>query len=178
MHPTALGPSPLGSLIKEGEKTGVATEILFIDKQAYQIVLVPVLAPDPIAWVAMGFLVNNHLAQQLRDVTNLHVSFLLKSPDNTWRLLASTQTLESSQLILNASQQSVNSSNQLSEPITIDDYATLLSVLQQKEDFSIYTVLQRSELEAIQSLKHLRTIFSRTRLNESGVIFTKWQLYC
>lgn len=156
LHPiTPLGASPLKKLILAAEKTGEASSFLLIDQQAYQVVLVPVLAPDPIAWVAMGFLVNNNLAQQLRDVTNLQVSFLNKSVDNQWTLLASTQPTTLSQNLLKTAKTIV--ANKLpSESITIDDYATLFSVLQQDDSFSIITVLQRSVQEAVYPLQHLR----------------------
>jgi diguanylate cyclase (GGDEF)-like protein len=155
LHPAPyLGPSPLAALIKVAEKTGVASEFLWIGQQAYQIVLVPVLAPDPIAWVAMGFLVNNALARQLHELTNLHVSFLNKSISNQWTPLASTQAPELIGNILRTARRAVASKRPLSEPIVLDDYATIFSVLQ-AGDFCVYTVLQRSELDAIQPLQNL-----------------------
>ena len=37
--------------------------------------IVPLLAPDPIAWLCAGFAIDDSTAVDLRRVTNLHVSF-------------------------------------------------------------------------------------------------------
>ena len=52
------------------------TNIIEIAGNAYQMVLVPVRAPNVIAWVGMGFLLNQALAEQIKHVTNLDVSFV------------------------------------------------------------------------------------------------------
>lgn len=157
LHPTPLPrQSPLGTLIRAAETKGDASAFLLIDNQAYQVVLVPVLAPEPIAWAAMGFLVNDNLAHELRNLTNLHVSFLSKSVDNHWSLLASTQSPELRQVLVKVVSQTVASNSSPSESIIVDDYATSLSVLQQQEDFSVVTVLQRSVRDALEPLQHLR----------------------
>ena len=94
LHPTEFPTqSPLANLIQSAEKTtDGASGFLLIDRKAYQTVLVPVLAPDPIAWVAIGFLIDNKFVHQLQDVTGLNVTFLCQSKQ-VWTLLASTQTM-------------------------------------------------------------------------------------
>jgi diguanylate cyclase (GGDEF)-like protein len=52
------------------------TDILLIDGKAYQLVLVPVRAPVIIAWVGMGFLVDVPLAEQIKGITGLDISFV------------------------------------------------------------------------------------------------------
>ncbi|MCZ2721319.1 hypothetical protein O1D97_06575 [Marinomonas sp. 15G1-11] len=52
--------------------------IVEIEKQTYQMVFVPVRAPNVIAWVGMGFLLNEALANQVKNVTSLDISFLNK----------------------------------------------------------------------------------------------------
>ena len=41
--------------------------MVLIRGQLYQLVVVPVMAPVPIAWVAIGFAVNDALAQDSSD---------------------------------------------------------------------------------------------------------------
>ena len=56
----------------------------------YQVVLVPVLAPLPVAWVAIGFKVDDALAGILRGPMRFHVSLFSRQATGGWRLQAST----------------------------------------------------------------------------------------
>ena len=56
---------------------GASMEVL--DGRAFQLVAVPVLAPLPIGWVVMGFAVDDALARDLRQLTELEVSFTLEA---------------------------------------------------------------------------------------------------
>jgi diguanylate cyclase (GGDEF)-like protein len=144
--------SPLANLIQSAEKTtNGASGLLLIDQKAYQIVLVPVLAPDPIAWVAMGFLIDDKLVHQLHDVTGLQVTFLYQTNQGL-TLLASTQPSEAAQNILKAANNSVS----FDQPITIDDHISLFTIQQKERDLTFITVLQRSWQESIESLNQLR----------------------
>lgn len=59
-----------------------------IGATAYQLVAVPVLAPEPIAWLFMGFPIDAALAAELREVSGCEVSFVV--PGALPRVLAST----------------------------------------------------------------------------------------
>jgi hypothetical protein len=48
-------------LIVQAERDGKAVAMVGVDGALYQVVVVPVLAPVPIAWVAMGFAVQRHV---------------------------------------------------------------------------------------------------------------------
>ncbi len=50
-------------------------DIVSIGQDAYQIVLVPVRTPQVVAWVGMGFRVDEQLAEQIQTITGLEVSF-------------------------------------------------------------------------------------------------------
>ena len=81
----------LSALIREAERNGKAWAIMPIDSGLYQVVVVPVLAPDPIAWVAMGFSVDQSFLDDLSALTSLHVSFLTREADGGWKIRATTQ---------------------------------------------------------------------------------------
>ena len=53
-------------------------------------VIVPVLAPLPVAWVAVGFKVNDALTEDLHSLTRQQVSFLTRREGEDWRIQAST----------------------------------------------------------------------------------------
>ena len=77
-------------LIVQAEREGQAVAMVGVDGALYQVVVVPVLAPVPIAWVAMGFAVNDTFMQDLRRLTGLEVSFASRPPNGMWSLPAST----------------------------------------------------------------------------------------
>src|SRR5205814_3388546 len=56
----------------------------------HEIVTVPVLAPVPIAWVAIGFNVDDALDKNLGRLTGLHVSLLTRRAEEAWQLQGST----------------------------------------------------------------------------------------
>jgi diguanylate cyclase (GGDEF)-like protein len=77
-------------LLKSARAGGSASSIELLQNHAYQLVVVPVLAPLPIAWVAVGLTVDDALAAELRQLTSLEVSFLRRSNAGSWHVLATT----------------------------------------------------------------------------------------
>jgi diguanylate cyclase (GGDEF)-like protein len=67
-----------------------AAAMVVLDGELYQLVIVPVLAPLPVAWLAAGFRVDDALAQDLRRLTRLNVSFMTQAQGEPWRVQAST----------------------------------------------------------------------------------------
>ena len=49
---------------------------LAVGGRAYQLVAVPVKAPQRIAWLVMGFHVDDALARRFRDLTGREISFV------------------------------------------------------------------------------------------------------
>jgi diguanylate cyclase (GGDEF)-like protein len=83
-------PFAFPELIVEAEASQQASAMVLIRGQLYQLVVAPVLAPTPIAWVVIGFIVDDSLTQELRRLTRLHVSFFSRQGNDSWRLQAST----------------------------------------------------------------------------------------
>lgn len=68
---------PFGDLLTHAETQGKASGFKqMANGRLYQIVVVPILAPNRIAWVAMGFLVDDNWARNLSRMTALEVSVL------------------------------------------------------------------------------------------------------
>ncbi|HET6431294.1 putative bifunctional diguanylate cyclase/phosphodiesterase [Dyella sp.] len=59
-----------------GEVAG--TTVTLIDGRPYQLVIVPVRAPTRIAWVGMGFALDDALARSLKDLAGVEVTFLAR----------------------------------------------------------------------------------------------------
>lgn len=65
------------------------TDIVYVDHHAYQLVMVPVKAPLLIGWVVMGFELTEQLAQQIKQLTEVDISFTAQH-DSRLEILAST----------------------------------------------------------------------------------------
>lgn len=68
-----------------GEQGGKA--LLVSEGQLYQVVTVPVTAPNLIAWATLGFEVNNKLTEQLKELANADITLWLEQQS---QLLASS----------------------------------------------------------------------------------------
>jgi diguanylate cyclase (GGDEF)-like protein len=83
-------PFPLPELIHAAEREGRATGIVVQGGRAYQVAVVPVLAPTPIAWVMFGFLVDDRLAKDLRTLSALDVAFFGRATGQPWTAFGAT----------------------------------------------------------------------------------------
>jgi len=78
------------SLIDQAEQNDGAVGIAIFDGHIYQVLVVPVRAPITIGWIAMAFPVDEKLAQDMRNLSSLDVSFLIPAQNNGWAVDAST----------------------------------------------------------------------------------------
>ncbi|HXG05154.1 MAG TPA: HAMP domain-containing protein, partial [Candidatus Binatia bacterium] len=76
-HPGRHGaPFPLPRLLEQAEEHGQGSGLAPLDAQLFRLAVVPLLAPEPIAWLAAGYAIGDPAAAELRRVTGLHISFL------------------------------------------------------------------------------------------------------
>ncbi len=78
------------TLVEAAQESGEASAFAVVDGHLYQLVVVPLRAPAPIAWLGMGFLIDERLAAELQRTTSSHVSFVRAGPANVWTAFAST----------------------------------------------------------------------------------------
>ncbi|HEX5304935.1 MAG TPA: EAL domain-containing protein [Dyella sp.] len=76
-------------LVANADSTAAGTTMTLINGRAYQLVIVPVRAPTRIAWVGMGFALDDKLAQSLKDLAGVEVTFVARD-GGTQRWLSST----------------------------------------------------------------------------------------
>ena len=67
--------SDFTQLIKNNRRRRNINGFIEVDHKPYQLVLVPVKAPNVIAWVGMAFQMGNELAKEIKGITGLEVSF-------------------------------------------------------------------------------------------------------
>lgn len=71
-----------------------------VDGKPYQLITVPVKAPETIGWIVMGFAVDSQLASQIKQLTHLDVTFVQKTNTKDWQLVSSTADKALSNLLL------------------------------------------------------------------------------
>ena len=67
--------SDFTQLVKRNRRSRTINGIIEVDHKPYQLVLVPVRAPNIVAWVGMAFQMGNELANEIKGITGLEVSF-------------------------------------------------------------------------------------------------------
>jgi diguanylate cyclase (GGDEF)-like protein len=88
---TRIGrPFAFPSLVDASAKSGKASSVVLNGDRLQQLVVVPVLAPDAIAYVGLAFEVDDAAARELNQITALEVSFASVGPSGSWRTHAST----------------------------------------------------------------------------------------
>lgn len=86
----ATRPFPFPEMLAAAESSGKTADFKAMkDGHVYQLVLVPLLAPKLIAWVAMGFPVDDGWARDLSAATGLTVSVVLNSGADTMLVASS-----------------------------------------------------------------------------------------
>jgi diguanylate cyclase (GGDEF)-like protein len=138
---------------------GANASMAVLDGRAFQLVSVPVLAPLPIGRVVMGFAVDDALARDLRQLTELEVSFALHDHDR-WRVLASTLRPDEQDALLSAMPQRSDAVSRLVLKVSGVDHQALVIPLDDNDDARIVAVLHRSLESALAAFERLRnTLF-------------------
>ncbi|MCC5825566.1 EAL domain-containing protein [Alkalimonas sp.] len=121
--------------------------ILPLAEQAYQLVLVPVRAPNVIAWVGMGFVLDDALAEQLKAITGLDISFIQHRAGQDIRLLTSTLNTQSL-------------SDLLPESIVLAELTDEPSASQDQRYLTLSRPLEHAELWALLHLPNSRWLLN------------------
>jgi diguanylate cyclase (GGDEF)-like protein len=138
-------PTHVGETFAFTQSIGKASVMTLIDGHLHQLVVVPVLAPAPVAWVAMGFRIDDKTTQDLQKLTGLEVSLLSHRNDEGWKVDAST--LPPAQREFLATQVTDDPQDEpysLILPDSSDEYVTLVSTQVESGDERVVAVLQSS----------------------------------
>lgn len=87
---------PMSKLIDHADEHGKSAAFIEMNGQLYDFVLVPVLAPVPIAWVGLGIRLDDREATSIRQLMpqGIDISFLHHESGADWTVLASTLKLK------------------------------------------------------------------------------------
>lgn len=146
------------NLLRRAERNRQWSAVSMIGGKPYQLVIVPVKAPTRIAWLGMGFALDEKLAHNLKDLTRLEVTFVARQGQgSTWlkSTLASMDLGQAvSQLTLASSALSPGTPRLLR--VGNDDYFTLWQPLRNVDDSHVGAMLQFSRELALHTYQTLK----------------------
>lgn len=141
-----------------------ASEIVALGGQAYQLVMVPLRAPLVIGWVVMGFDIGPALVRDMREITALQTSLLVR-PDGpgAWGIGASTlaQDLAAPLTTVDWGADAPTTAVQrASLMIEGEDFSARSFVLNPDDGGSVRAVLMRSVDEAVAPYRQLQLVMA------------------
>jgi diguanylate cyclase (GGDEF)-like protein len=144
-------PFPVPTLLTRAG-SAEASAVVTLDDRPFQFVVVPVLAPQPIAWICIGFSVDEAVLEDVRRLTALELSLWASTPTGQ-RLLISTLPQEK-QLAL---RERIRNKATVAETLVLgnDAYQTILQPIETGDGSAISVLLQRSLEEAQGPLRRL-----------------------
>ena len=158
-------PFAFPELIVAAAGKSTVSAIRIIDGTIYQLVVVPVLAPLPIAWVVIGFVIDNSSAIELKQITGLDVSFLGTVRNQPTAIFATTLDSEIRANLQNlASGLSTRDKSTEGTSVAValgnEEFEMLTTVIDRYRDngvdSSVFAVLQRSVRDGLQPYETLK----------------------
>src|ERR1700756_252582 len=88
--------APVANLLKETHGAHDQPSFMVFGQLPYQLFLAPVRTPETIAWVAMGFVVDDALAQRIRDLAGAQVVLVSHGPENATHIASTLPSAKQS----------------------------------------------------------------------------------
>lgn len=150
---------PFPELIRTAEQKGEASSIVFLGGNPYQMVVVPLFAPVPVAWICTGFILDDVVARNMQTMTSLDITFVKEQQGQNPLILASTlpATLRKA---LTDSLSSVTWGPDRVASLRLEgsNYVSLFSYLDKQHAASVAVILQSSMEQALRPYYRLRGI--------------------
>ncbi|MEO8385072.1 MAG: adenylate/guanylate cyclase domain-containing protein [Betaproteobacteria bacterium] len=148
-------------LIAQAATKNSVSAIRVIDGNIYQLVIVPVLAPVPIAWVVIGFVIDNGTANDLKGITGLDVSFLGTTDSQSPRVFATTLTADNrNNLQIKSADLLAATGNSVSALLGREEFEVLATTIDRYPESigngRVFAVLQRSVGDGLQPYEALK----------------------
>jgi len=144
----------LNHLIERAEDAQGEAHFMVYGERAYQFFLAPVRAPETIAWAAMGFAVDDALAQRIRDIVGVHVSLIVYGHDGQAHIATTLPALARGAPLPHIRDGSDETPHE--ELIGGEDYLRYARALESNRD-SIDMVLQKPMAEVLAPYREERS---------------------
>ncbi len=136
-----------------------ASAIRLVNGTVYQIVVVPVMAPLPISWVAMYFVIDDAVAADLKRITGLDVTFMGKTAYGPPNILATTLDNNLREALRPAVEAiAAQPESRATRTLGGEDYETLSTTIERYDQIRILALLQRSNRDGMQPFDGLKVV--------------------
>ena len=140
-------PYPNPDMVRRALQLGRTSGIRMMGARPYQVVVVPVLAPLPIAWVSMTFVIDDNTARDLQRLSSSDVTFVRVGGDKP-ELLATTLPPSRRDALLAQVRTLIGYGRDgMSTHLGQEEFEVLATPLEDTGDLRIYALLQRSIAE-------------------------------
>lgn len=144
-------------LLADARARQQASAIVVVRGQLYQLVIVPVLAPLPIAWVAVGFPVNDAWAREMHGLMRLDISFMSRLDGGQWKLQGSTLSNDDRAALLgNLTADRFAEVDAAGNAMYNDEAVTRVIALPAHTDDHVVAVLQQPVAAALEPFRRLQ----------------------
>jgi adenylate cyclase len=161
-------------LIERAMQAGRTSAIRVIKGKPYQIVVVPVLAPLPIAWVSMSFVIDDSTARKLRLLTSADVSFVQRQSGTPMILATTLPRLRRESLITGLPEILVDTAafTGMTVKLPDDEYEILAQAVDSSGKVPMYAVLQRASAEGqLATLRIQAALYIIAGLSVAATLF-------
>ena len=136
-----------------------SSAIRLINDTVYQIVVVPVLAPLPISWVAMSFVIDDAVADDLKRITSLDVTFIGKGNSGAAKILATTLTpFLRGEIRPLVGEMASQPETRATRALGGEEFETLSTTIERYDESRILALLQRSMRDGLRPYDRLQAI--------------------
>jgi diguanylate cyclase (GGDEF)-like protein len=162
-------PFAFAALVGESAAHGTASSIVVIDGRLLQLVVVPVLAPEPIAHVGLAFVIDDAAAREMNQLTLLEVSFLSQVGSEPWRMHSSTLADELRGRLREALPAGT-AERQSGIALAGEDYETRVTPLNDVAGSRIVAVLQKPLAQGLAPFRRISAAFFWLSLGSLAVL--------
>ena len=149
----------VAELVNKAQSTGSAADTVLINHHLFQIVAVPVKAPLTIGWVVMGFPIDSSLVTDMKALSSLQVSIMVRGADGKWASDVSTMPADGTRMLAQQLNGLAPSDTYLPQlQVGDNDYSGRMVALAHDGGTSAAAVLQRSISEAIAPYQQLQLV--------------------
>jgi diguanylate cyclase (GGDEF)-like protein len=145
-------PFPIPALLGSAGRRTDTSAVVSLDDRPFQLVAVPVLAPQPIAWICLGFRVDESVLEDVRRLTGLDASIWTAAPGPPAHLASTLPQERQVDLREKIRDASVNLET---VRLGAETYASAVQPLETGDGSPIRLLLQRSIEEAQRPLRQL-----------------------
>ncbi len=140
-------PYPYPNLVEQARELGRASGIRIVEGKPFQVVVVPVLAPLPIAWVSMSFVIDDKAARDLQRLTSSEVTFVRQSDGRAELLATTVPSARREALLASADGIIAHGREGMVVRLRDEDFEVLATPLEDTGGVRLFAILQRSVAE-------------------------------